>query len=100
MNSEVDGKTSSSEGVRLQKVLAAAGIGSRRRCEELIAAGRVEVDATIVTQMGMRVDPRRAVVRVDGVRINIREDLVYLALNKPRGVLERDVGLAGPADRG
>ena len=87
MNSEVDGKTSSSEGVRLQKVLAAAGIGSRRRCEELIAAGRVEVDATIVTQMGMRVDPRRAVVRVDGVRINIREDLVYLALNKPRGVL-------------
>ena len=87
MNSEVESKTSSSEGVRLQKVLAAAGIGSRRRCEELIAAGRVEVDAKIVTQMGVRVDPRRAVVRVDGVRINIREDLVYLALNKPRGVL-------------
>jgi 23S rRNA pseudouridine2605 synthase len=87
MNSEADGETSSHDGVRLQKVLAAAGIGSRRRCEELIADGRVEVDGLVVTQMGMRVDPARAVVRVDGVRINIREDMVYLALNKPRGVL-------------
>ncbi len=87
MNSEVESKTSSSEGVRLQKVLAAAGIGSRRRCEQLIAAGQVDVDGTIVTQMGLRVDPQRAVVRVDGVRINVREDMVYLALNKPRGVL-------------
>jgi 23S rRNA pseudouridine2605 synthase len=85
-NSEVDGETST-EGIRLQKVLAAAGVGSRRRCEELIAAGRVEVDGQIVTQMGVRVDPRVAVVRVDGLRANIRDDLVYLALNKPRGVL-------------
>ncbi len=86
MNSEVDSKTSS-EGVRLQKVLAAAGVGSRRRCEQLIAAGRVEVDGRVVSQMGVRVDPSVAVVRVNGVRINIRDDLVYLALNKPRGVL-------------
>jgi 23S rRNA pseudouridine2605 synthase len=76
-----------SELIRLQKVLAAAGVGSRRLCEELIAAGRVSVDGTIVSEMGMRVDPMRAVIHVDGDRINVRDDLVYLALNKPRGVL-------------
>lgn len=76
-----------SEGVRLQKVLAAAGLGSRRHCEELIAEGRVEVNGRRVTEMGTRIDPTTAVVRLDGARINIREDLVYLALNKPRGML-------------
>ncbi|MGH8862250.1 MAG: pseudouridine synthase [Jatrophihabitantaceae bacterium] len=75
------------DGVRLQKVLAAAGIGSRRACEELIAAGRVCVDGVTVEQMGLRVDPLTAVVHVDGARVNVRDDLVYLALNKPRGVL-------------
>ena len=75
------------EGIRLQKVLAAAGLGSRRTCEELIAAGRVSVDGMVVRGQGMRVDPRTAVVAVDGARVNVREDLVYLALNKPRGVL-------------
>ncbi len=74
-------------GVRLQKVLAAAGIGSRRVCEDLIAAGRVSVDGETVHEMGTRVHAATAVVRVDGVRINVRDDLVYLALNKPRGVL-------------
>ena len=73
--------------MRLQKVLAAAGIGSRRACEELIAAGRVSVDGERVAQLGMRIDPQTAIVHVDGARINVREDLVYLALNKPRGVL-------------
>ncbi|HEY8302849.1 MAG TPA: pseudouridine synthase [Jatrophihabitans sp.] len=73
--------------MRLQKVLAAAGIGSRRVCEDLIAAGRVSVDGVPVAQLGMRVDPQTAVVHVDGARINVRADLVYLALNKPRGVL-------------
>jgi 23S rRNA pseudouridine2605 synthase len=68
-------------------VLAAAGLGSRRVCEEMIADGRVSVDGEPVVEMGMRVDPATAVVHVDGQRINIREDLVYLALNKPRGVL-------------
>jgi 23S rRNA pseudouridine2605 synthase len=75
------------EGVRLQKVLAAAGVGSRRACEILISEGRVEVDGAIVTQLGVRVDPLTAVVRVDGVRVDIRDEYVYLALNKPRGVL-------------
>jgi len=73
-------------GIRLQKVLAAAGIGSRRACEELIAAGRVTVDG-VVAELGRRVDPARAVIHVDGDRIVVRDDLVYLALNKPRGVL-------------
>lgn len=73
--------------VRLQKVLAAAGIGSRRASEQMIAEGRVVVDGVTVTEMGTRVDPSLAVIHVDGARINIREDLVYLALNKPRGVL-------------
>jgi 23S rRNA pseudouridine2605 synthase len=72
--------------VRLQKVLAAAGLGSRRACEELIAAGRVTVDGQ-VAELGRRVDPATAVVAVDGDRVVVRDDLVYLALNKPRGVL-------------
>jgi 23S rRNA pseudouridine2605 synthase len=74
------------EGIRLQKVLAKAGVGSRRAAEELIAEGRVSVDGAVVTEFGRRVDPRTAVIHVDGVRVNIREDLRYLALNKPRGV--------------
>jgi 23S rRNA pseudouridine2605 synthase len=72
--------------VRLQKVLAAAGLGSRRACEELIAAGRVTVDGE-VAELGRRVDPATAVIHVDGDRVVVRDDLVYLALNKPRGVL-------------
>src|SRR5215468_513921 len=77
----------SPEGVRLQKVLAAAGLGSRRACEELITAGRVEVDGVRVTELGIRVDPATAVIRVDGARIAVRDEFVYLALNKPRGIL-------------
>ena len=75
------------EGVRLQKVLAQAGVASRRASEEMISAGRVEVDGRVVRELGTRIDPDRAVVRVDGERLNLAEDLVYLALNKPRGVL-------------
>jgi 23S rRNA pseudouridine2605 synthase len=74
-------------GVRLQKVLAAAGIGSRRHCEELIGEGRVEVDGEVVRRYGARVDPQHQIIRVDGRRIPAREDLVYVALNKPAGVL-------------
>ena len=77
----------SAEGIRLQKVLAAAGLGSRRACEELISAGRVEVDGALVTELGVRVDPDTAVIRVDGKRVEVRDEFVYLALNKPRGVL-------------
>jgi 23S rRNA pseudouridine2605 synthase len=74
-------------GVRLQKVLAAAGLGSRRHCEDLIGEGRVEVDGEIVRRFGARVDPSHQIIRVDGRRIPARQDLVYLALNKPPGVL-------------
>jgi 23S rRNA pseudouridine2605 synthase len=76
-----------STGVRLQKVLAAAGLGSRRHCEDLIGEGRVEVDGEVVRRFGARVDPARQIIRVDGRRIPSRQDLVYLALNKPAGVL-------------
>jgi 23S rRNA pseudouridine2605 synthase len=85
-NSEPQAETPSAEGVRLQKILAGAGIGSRRVCEELIAQGRVTVDGR-VAELGTRADPVDAVIHVDGDRINIRGDLVYLVLNKPRGVL-------------
>ncbi|MEZ5154416.1 pseudouridine synthase [Rhodococcus zopfii] len=73
------------EGVRLQKVLAQAGVASRRAAEELIAAGRVEVDGNIVTSQGLRVDPENTVIRVDGIRVVVKKDLVHLVLNKPRG---------------
>jgi 23S rRNA pseudouridine2605 synthase len=72
---------------RLQKVLAAAGVGSRRACEVMIAQGRVSVDGEVVRVQGTRVDPRTAVIHVDGLRIVLDENLVYLAFNKPRGVL-------------
>lgn len=75
------------EGVRLQKVLAQAGVGSRRVCEDLIDAGRVEVDGQRVRTQGMRVDPATAVIRVDGLRIPSLPQTVYLALNKPNGVV-------------
>jgi 23S rRNA pseudouridine2605 synthase len=81
------GTEARSDGVRLQKVLAQAGVASRRAAEELIAAGRVSVDGKVVREMGRRIDPENAVVHVDGSRIVLGEDKVYLALNKPRGIL-------------
>jgi 23S rRNA pseudouridine2605 synthase len=84
---ERDDLTDVPDGVRLQKVLAAAGVGSRRHCEELIGAGRVEVDGQTVRRFGARVDPEHQVIRVDGKRIPSRQDLVYLAFNKPPKVL-------------
>ena len=79
--------TDPAEGVRLQKVLAAAGIASRRACEILISEGRVEVNSEIVVEQGRRVDPERDVIRVDGARIPPPRRHRYLALNKPRGVV-------------
>ena len=75
------------QGTRLQKVLAAAGIGSRRACELLISEGRVEVDGQIVRELGVRVDPLRQTVHVDGERVHLDESRVYLAFNKPTGVV-------------
>ncbi|HVX45744.1 MAG TPA: pseudouridine synthase [Mycobacteriales bacterium] len=74
-------------GIRLNKLLAAAGIASRRAADIMISRGRVTVDGEPVQGQGMRVDPEQNVVRVDGVRIELRQDVVHLALNKPCGVL-------------
>src|SRR5947199_10862046 len=84
---ERDSLTDVPGGVRLQKVLAEAGVGSRRHCEELIGAGRVEVDGETVRRFGARVDPDYQVIRVDGKRIPAKPGLVYLAFNKPARVL-------------
>ena len=75
-----------SEPERLQKILAAAGIGSRRACEELIAAGRVTVDRKRAT-LGDKVDAETAEIYVDGERVITNTKLVYIAMNKPRGVV-------------
>jgi len=75
------------EGVRLQKVMADAGIGSRRHCENLIDAGRVEVDGVRVAEQGKRVDPDTVEIKVDGMRIPTRPAETYIAFNKPTGVV-------------
>jgi 23S rRNA pseudouridine2605 synthase len=75
------------EGERLQKVLARAGVGSRRVCEEMIEAGRISVNGAPVQVQGMRVDPANDKIAVDGVRIELRDDRVTYALNKPAGVI-------------
>lgn len=75
------------EEARLQKVLAQSGVASRRKCETLMADGRVEVDGEVITQLGVRVDPESAVIRVDGARIPVAQRHVYLVANKPRGVV-------------
>jgi 23S rRNA pseudouridine2605 synthase len=74
------------EGIRLQKVLSQAGVASRRVAERMIRDGRVEVDGQIVTEQGTRVDPDVSVIRVDGARIVVDDTLVYLAINKPKGM--------------
>lgn len=83
------------EGERLQKVLAKAGVASRRHAEVLIDAGRVEVNGKIIKRQGVRVNPNADVIRVDGVRVNVNEDHEYFILNKPRGVqstMQDDMG--------
>jgi 23S rRNA pseudouridine2605 synthase len=78
--------TTAPEGERLQKVLARAGLGSRRVCEELIAAGRVTVDGEVAV-LGRRVDPEHDAIALDGVPVATRADLVYYLLNKPTRVV-------------
>lgn len=82
-----DDFTDEIEPVRLQKVLASAGIASRRASEILISQGRVEVNGQIVREQGVRVDPARDTIRVDGARIPPPRRHVYVVLNKPRGVV-------------
>ncbi|WP_256840283.1 pseudouridine synthase [Ornithinimicrobium faecis] len=89
------------DGVRLQKLLASAGIGSRRACELLITQGRVEVDGHIVTELGVRVDPVAQSIHVDGTRVVLDDSRVYLAFNKPLGVVSTmsdDLGRASISD--
>lgn len=77
---------SDAEGIRLQKVLSQAGIASRRVAERMITEGRVEVDGRVVTELGTRVDPDVAQIRVDGARVLLDDSMVYLAVNKPAGM--------------
>jgi 23S rRNA pseudouridine2605 synthase len=73
--------------VRLHKLLARAGVASRRKCEELMLAGAVTVDGEVVTRLGTKIDPLTAVVRVEGRRLPPVSPHVYLVLNKPTGVV-------------
>jgi 23S rRNA pseudouridine2605 synthase len=75
-----------SDGERLQKVLAAAGLGSRRTCEDLIAGGRVTVNGQ-TARLGRRIDPEHDEVVVDGTPVGLRSGMVHYLLNKPRGVV-------------
>jgi len=81
-----DSERAPPEKERLQKVLASAGLGSRRQCEELILAGRVAVDRAVVTELGTKVDPLRQQIQVDGVSLPCPER-VYYAVHKPPGVV-------------
>ena len=88
------------QGERLQKVLARAGVASRRRAEQLIALGRVTVDDQVVTELGTRVNLTQ-VVHVDGLRVQLDETRVYLAVNKPVGMvstMEDDEGRSNLGD--
>ncbi len=83
-------------GERLQKVLAASGLGSRRDCEDLIREGRVEVDRKVVTELGTRVDAARQEIRVDGESLRLSKRL-YFAVNKPVGVVSTNRDPSGRA---
>jgi len=74
------------DGIRLQKVMAAAGIGSRRHCEELIEEGRVQIDGT-QAKIGDRVDASKQVIRVDGEVLKSKSEPIYYLVNKPEGVV-------------
>ena len=75
-------------------MLAHAGLGSRRSCEDLIKQGRVSIDGQIVRELGTRVDPARARIAVDGEAIRL-ESMVYFAVNKPKGYVSTNLDPAG-----
>ncbi len=81
--------------IRLQKVLAAAGVGSRRQCEQLILEGRVDVDGKTVSELGTRVDPARQKIRVDGENVRTAKRKLYFLVNKPVGILSTSQDPAG-----
>lgn len=84
------------KGERLQKVLAAAGIGSRRQCEQIITDGRVEVNGSLVVELGTRVDPSKDEIRVDGSRVVVDSSHLTIALHKPAGA---ESTMADPEDK-
>jgi 23S rRNA pseudouridine2605 synthase len=73
-------------GIRLQKYMAEAGVASRRKCEELIAQGRVEVDGVVVSEPGTKVNGDE-IIKVDGKEVKKEQKKVYILLNKPVGVI-------------
>jgi 23S rRNA pseudouridine2605 synthase len=87
MTTEHEPGSAASDGERLQKVMAAAGVASRRVSEQLIAAGRVEVNGEVVTELGRRVHPERDLVSVDRVAVQLDPTRRYVMLNKPVGVV-------------
>ena len=80
---------------RLQKILAHAGLGSRRACEELIRQGRVAVNGQ-VAQIGQKADPNRDRITLDGKPVQARPERTYVALHKPKGVLSDEGDGTGP----
>ena len=87
MSADLTASTEAPEGVRLQKVMAAAGVASRRASEDMIGAGRVAVNGAVVTELGTRVDPQRDHVAVDGVAVQLDTTRRYVMVNKPTGVV-------------
>jgi 23S rRNA pseudouridine2605 synthase len=83
---QAQGRSHTSGPERVQKLLARAGYGSRRACEELITQGRVQIDGEVVTELGVRADPATQDIRVDGDRVKL-ESLVYYLVNKPKAVV-------------
>ena len=86
MTSSVDSESESQPGERLQRVLAASGVASRRKAEDLIRSGRVTVDGKVVSELGTRVNPERARIRVDGKPIR-KQPFRYIVMNKPSGFI-------------
>ena len=85
--SETGADSGAAEGTRLQKVLANAGVASRRVAEDLIVAGRVRVNGEVVTELGSRIDPDNDLVDVDGTAVQLDQSKRYVMLNKPTGVV-------------
>lgn len=73
--------------MRLNKFMASAGVASRRKCDEIIEAGRVRVNAQVVKKLGVIIDPDRDLVTVDNKPIRLKNDFVYMMINKPTGVV-------------
>src|SRR5579872_7389586 len=80
---------------RLQKLLAHAGVASRRRAEQLILEGRVTVNGSVITELGTKADPGRDHIKVDGKRVGAPERLVYIAMNKPKDYMSTVVDPEG-----